>query len=102
METVDAKLPDMLERHLGPRTQVWFERRRRANGRDRIEAGEVADSTVVYIRFSGTFPELKHRCRYFKERTADWQSCKSAWRAWHGSSSSRASRKYLIATKRYH
>ena len=32
------------------------------------KAGEVADSTVVYIRFSGTFPELKHRCRYLKER----------------------------------
>ena len=67
------------------------------------KAGEVADSTVVYIRFSGTFPELKHRCRYFKERTDDWQSCKSAWRAWQPgmAAAAAASRKYLIATKVY-
>ena len=47
METADAKLPGMLERHLGPRTQVWFKCIKKEKWQ-RQKAGGVAESTVEH------------------------------------------------------
>ena len=45
METADAKSLGMLERHLGPRMQVWFDKKKKWQ---RQKAGGVAESTVEH------------------------------------------------------